>query len=72
MPLLYAPIEKDLRITNLLMNSNVKKHLLNLGFYNSAKIKVCSICNSNVIVFVNNSRIGISKDVASQIMVALS
>jgi len=49
--------------------TDVKAHLENLGFVPGGTVKVISTIGGNLIVSVKESRIAISKEMASRIMV---
>ena len=69
MPLNLAPKEEVNTIKRVGGNTETKKHLENLGFVPGATVKVVNEMNGNVIVNIKESRIAISKEMATKIMV---
>ncbi|MDD7281094.1 FeoA family protein [Floccifex sp.] len=68
-PLTFANIGQEHKIQRISGNSQVKKHLENLGFIVGSDITVISSLSGNVIVNVKESRIAISKELAQKIMI---
>ena len=50
-------------------SSEVRSHLSDLGFVPGGKVKVVSSLNGDVIVSVKDSRIALSRELATKIMV---
>ena len=69
LPLTYASPEEEHIIIKVSGNADVKKHLESLGFVAGGSIRVISSLGKNIIVNVKDSRIAISRDAASKIMV---
>lgn len=69
MPLVFANIGSDLIIKKIGGNSQVRTHLENLGFVVGGSVKIISSISGNLIVNVKESRVAISKEMASKIMV---
>ncbi len=69
MPLIFADPGSDLIIKKIGGNSQVRTHLENLGFVVGGSVKVISSISGNLIVNVKESRVAISKEMASKIMV---
>ena len=69
MPLSLAPKEEPATIKKVNGNSEIRKHLENLGFVPGATVKVMNEMNGNVIVNIKDARIAISKEMAMKIMV---
>ena len=69
LPLTYASPEAEHIIVKVNGNADVKKHLESLGFVAGGSIRVISSLGKNIIVKVKDSRIAISRDAASKIMV---
>ncbi len=69
MPLTYADMGSDLTILKIGGKSEVRSHLENLGFVVGGSIRVISSLAGNLIVNVKGSRVAISKEMASKIMV---
>lgn len=69
MPLTYADMGEELTIHKIGGNQDVKAHLENLGFVVGSNIKIVSSMAGNLIVNVKDSRVAISREMASKIMV---
>ncbi len=69
MPLSLADIGEENTIKKIGGNTEVKKHLENLGFVVGGNVKVISALGGNVIVNVKESRVAISEEMARRIMV---
>ena len=69
LPLTYASPEAEHIIVKENGNADVKKHLESLGFVAGGSIRVISSLGKNIIVNVKDTRIAISRDAASKIMV---
>lgn len=69
MPLIFADLGNDLIIKKIGGNPQVRTHLENLGFVVGGSVKVISSLSGNLIVNVKESRVAISKEMASKIMV---
>ncbi len=69
MPLTYADKGSDLTILKIGGKSEVRSHLENLGFIVGGNVRVISSLAGNLIVNVKGSRVAISKEMASKIMV---
>ena len=70
LPLTYASPEAEHIIVKVNGNADVKKHLESLGFVAGGSIRVISSLGKNIIVNVKDSRIAISRDAESKIMVS--
>ena len=69
MPLTLADIGSDYTILKVGGNSEVKRHLENLGFVPGSEVSVINTINGNVIVRIKEARVAISKEMAQKIMV---
>ena len=69
MPLSFADVGEENTIKKIGGNTEVKKHLENLGFVVGGNVKVISALGGNVIVNVKESRVAISEEMARKIMV---
>ena len=69
MPLTLANEGEENMILKVGGNSEVKRHLEDLGFVAGANVTVVSSMNGNLIVNVKDSRIAISKEMAGRVMV---
>lgn len=69
MPLTLASVGKEMMIKKVGGNSETRKFLENLGFVSGGMVTVISEIGGNVIVNVKNSRVAVSKEMASKIMI---
>lgn len=69
MPLTYADMGSELTILKIGGKPEVRTHLENLGFVVGGNVKIVSSLAGNLIVNVKESRVAISKEMASKIMV---
>ena len=69
MPLTLANAGEENTILRVGGSAEVKKHLADLGFVAGAAVNVVSSLGGNVIVKVKESRVAISEELASQIMI---
>lgn len=69
MPLTYATVGEENLIRKISGKPEVKKHLENLGFVVGGTVTVVSTIDGNLIVNVKESRVAVSKEMASRIMV---
>ena len=69
MPLMLAELGEENIIKKVVGNPEVKKHLEDLGFVPGGTVTVVSTIGGNLIVSIKESRIAISKEMASKIMV---
>jgi len=69
MPLTFAAVGEEAIIRKIGGNPETKQHLENLGFVTGSSIRVVSTIAGNLIVNVKESRIAISKEMASKIMI---
>lgn len=69
MPLALANIGEEYMIRRVSGNSEVKKHLEDLGFTAGGSITVVSALGGNIIVKVKESRVAISEEMARKIMI---
>ena len=69
MPLALAPAGEEMMIRRVGGNADLRAHLETLGFVPGSNVTVVSTIGGNVIVNVKESRVAISKEMASKIMV---
>lgn len=69
MPLIFAAVGEEAIIRKVGGNPETKQHLENLGFITGGSIRVISTIAGNLIVNVKESRVAISKEMASKIMI---
>lgn len=69
MPLIFANVGEENLIRKVGGSPEVKAHLENLGFVTGGNVTVISTIAENLIVNVKDSRVAISREMASKIMV---
>ena len=69
MPLSLAQIGQSNIIKKVGGNSDVKRHLVNLGFVVGESVTIINSLSGNVIVNVKQSRVAISEEMARKIMI---
>ncbi len=69
MPLTFANVGEENMILKVGGKPEVKAHLEDLGFVPGGSVTIISTIGGNLIVNVKNSRVAISKEMASKIMV---
>ena len=70
MPLILAPIGREMKIVKILADEKTRKHLANLGVIAQSDIKVLSSSGGSTVCVVKDGRLALDKDVASRIFVA--
>ena len=69
MPLLLAGVGEDNIIRKVGGSQELKKHLEDLGFTVGGAVTVMNTIGGNLIVKIKESRVAISKEMASKIMI---
>lgn len=69
MPLTFANVGEENMIRKVGGNSEIRAHLENLGFVTGGNVTVVSTIGGNLIVNVKDSRVAISREMASKILV---
>ena len=69
MPLTFASVGEENMIRKVGGNSEIRAHLENLGFVTGGNVTVVSTIGGNLIVNVKDSRVAISHEMASKILV---
>ena len=69
MPLTFASVGEENMIRKVGGNSEIRAHLENLGFVTGGNVTVVSNIGGNLIVNVKDSRVAISREMASKILV---
>ena len=69
MPLSLAQVGEENIIKRIGGSPEVKRHLENLGFVVGGEVTVVNTLGGNVIVYVKEARVAISKEMAVKIMV---
>lgn len=70
MPLVVAPIGKELRVLKIATDEKTKKHLESLGITVNSNLKLLSSGGGSVICVVKAGRLALNKEVAVKIFVA--
>jgi len=70
MPLVVAPVGKDVRVVKILADEKTKKHLENLGITIDSTIRVISASGGSVICIVKDGRLALDKEMATKILIA--
>ena len=70
MPLVVAPVGKDVRVVKILADEKTKKHLENLGITIGSVIRVISASGGSVICVVKDGRLALDKEMATKILIA--
>lgn len=69
MPLIFANIGENNIIKKITGNTEVKRHLENLGFVPGGNVSVISANAGNIIVNVKETRVAISEEMGRRIFV---
>ena len=69
MPLTFASVGEENMIRKVGGNSEIRAHLENLGYVTGGNVTVVSTIGGNLIVNVKDSRVAISREMASKILV---
>ena len=70
MPIILAPINKELRILRVLTDEKTKKHLENLGLTQNGTITVLSSGGGAVVCKVKEGRVALDGTISTKILVA--
>lgn len=70
MPLVVAPLNRELNVIKVLTDEKIKKYLESLGITINSKITILSIAAGNVICVVKNVRLALDRNIATKIFVA--
>lgn len=70
MPLIFAPIGRELRIVKILTDEKTKKHLESLGITIDSNVSIISQSGGNVICHIKDGRLALDKEMATKILVA--
>ncbi len=69
MPLTLCQVGEESIIKKVGGKGDTKKFLKNLGFVTGSSVTVVSVMSGNLIVNIKESRVALSKEMASKIMV---
>lgn len=70
MPIVVAPIGKDLRVVKILTDVKTKKHLESLGITIHSSVSILSHSGASVICVIKGCRLALDGGLASKIFVA--
>ncbi len=70
MPIILAPLNKDLRVVRIATDEKTKKHLENLGIIMNGNIMVLSASGGSVVVKIKDGRIALDRNLSTKIFVA--
>ncbi len=70
MPIVIAPLNRELRIVRVAADDKLKKHLESLGITLDGSITVLSASGGSVVVKVKDGRIALDRDLSTKIFVA--
>ncbi len=68
MPLIFAPVERTLKVIKIMADDKTKKHLENLGITINSELQVLN-SGSSVIVLIKATRLALDSGLASKIFV---
>lgn len=70
MPIVFAPLDKPLKIVRITADDKTKKHLESLGIVLNGEIIVLSTSGKTVMVKIKDGRIALDSDLSTKIFVA--
>ena len=70
MPIILAPINKELKILRVLTDEKTKKHLENLGLTMNGTVTVLSSSGGAVVCKVKEGRVALDRTISTKILVA--
>jgi len=70
MPILMAPLNKEVKIVRISADDKVRKHLEDMGVTLGGVITVLSNAGGNVVVKIKDSRVALDKNLCSKIFIA--
>ena len=70
MPIVFAPLDKTLKIVRITADDKTKKHLESLGILLNGEIIVLSTSGKTVVVKIKDGRIALDSDLSTKIFVA--
>lgn len=71
MPLVFAPINTDLRIIRVVADEKLKKHLESLGIVVNGNITVLNASGGSVVCKVKDGRVALDSNLSTKIFVAV-
>ena len=70
MPIVIAPINRELKIVRIAADDKLKKHLESLGITINGAITVLSASGGSVVCKIKDGRIALDRDLSTKIFVA--
>ncbi|MBO4594091.1 MAG: ferrous iron transport protein A [Clostridia bacterium] len=70
MPIVMAPVNRELKIVKIIADDKVKKHLENLGVTVNGEITVLSSSGGTVVCKIKDGRIAFDGNLSTKIFVA--
>ena len=70
MPLILAPIGREMRIVKIVADEKTKKHLANLGVLVQGTLTVLSNSGGSAVCAVKEGRLALDREIAAHIFVA--
>ena len=70
MPIVFAPLNVDLRIVRVLADDKTKKHLESLGITVNGNITVLSSSGGSVVCRIKEGKIALDSNLSTKIFVA--
>ncbi len=70
MPIILAPLNKELRILRVMTDEKTKKHLENLGVTQNGTLTVLSAGGGAVVCKIKEGRVALDSNISTKILVA--
>ena len=70
MPIVIAPVNRELRIVRTAADEKLKKHLESLGITINGAITVLSASGGSVVCKIKDGRVALDRDLSTKIFVA--
>lgn len=70
MPLIVAPVGRDLRVIKIMTDEKTKKHLESLGITVDSVISILSQSGGSTICLIKDGRLALDRNLATKIFVA--
>ena len=70
MPIILAPVNKELRIVRIVADEKTKKHLENIGINVNGSVMVLSSSGGSVVLKIKDGRVALDRNLSTKIFVA--
>ena len=70
MPIILAPVNKELRSVRIVADEKTKKHLENLGINVNGSVMVLSSSGGSVVLKIKDGRVALDRNLSTKIFVA--